>query len=121
MAILRSLDGKFYEIPDDQVNNFLIPEDKVKEKLQACGMAEPGPEAGPPTAEAPTPTVLVQIYGSAGMAGAGAPQGAPPPQAAATGGEVQPYSHYWRNYWRNYWHNYWRNNWYNYWQNWYGG
>ncbi len=31
MAILRSLDGQFYEIPDDQVAKFLIPAEKVKE------------------------------------------------------------------------------------------
>jgi hypothetical protein len=34
MAILRSLDGNFYEIPDDVAARYLIPPDKVKEKLK---------------------------------------------------------------------------------------
>jgi hypothetical protein len=33
MAILRSLDGRFYEIPDELVFRYLIPADKVKERL----------------------------------------------------------------------------------------
>jgi hypothetical protein len=37
MAILRSLDGKFYEIPDEVVSRYLIPEDKVREKVRAGG------------------------------------------------------------------------------------
>jgi hypothetical protein len=37
MAILRSLDGKFYEIPDEVVSKYLIPEDKVREKVSAGG------------------------------------------------------------------------------------
>jgi len=37
MAILRGLDGKFYEVPDTQLDSYLIPEDKVKEKMsEAC-------------------------------------------------------------------------------------
>jgi hypothetical protein len=37
MAILRSLDGKFYEIPDELVSIYLIPADKVKERLSSTG------------------------------------------------------------------------------------
>jgi hypothetical protein len=37
MAIVRSLDGKFYEIPDDLLSRYLIPEDKIKEKLTGNG------------------------------------------------------------------------------------
>jgi hypothetical protein len=34
MAILRSLDGNYYEIPDDVAARYLIPADKVKERLK---------------------------------------------------------------------------------------
>jgi hypothetical protein len=37
MAILRSLDGNFYEIPDELLSSFLIPADKVKERLRGTG------------------------------------------------------------------------------------
>jgi hypothetical protein len=37
MAILRSLDGKFYEIPDELLASYLIPADKVKERLKGDG------------------------------------------------------------------------------------
>jgi hypothetical protein len=37
MAILRSLDGKFYEIPDDLLSRYLIPADKVKERVRGDG------------------------------------------------------------------------------------
>jgi hypothetical protein len=37
MAILRSLDGKFYEIPDEALSGYLIPEEKVKERLKSSG------------------------------------------------------------------------------------
>ena len=37
MAILRSLDGKFYEIPDDLVSRYLIPADKVQERVKGNG------------------------------------------------------------------------------------
>ena len=38
MAILRSLDGKFFEIPDDEVQKYEMSEEKVKE----MGGAEQG-------------------------------------------------------------------------------
>jgi hypothetical protein len=34
MAILRSLDGKFYEIPDNLLSGYQIPPDKVKERMK---------------------------------------------------------------------------------------
>jgi hypothetical protein len=37
MAILRSLDGNFYEIPDDLASRYLIPADKVKERVEDNG------------------------------------------------------------------------------------
>ena len=54
---LRSKDGKFYEIPNDQVAQYLIPADKVAETLRALGAGPaqqvqayhmPSPSFGPP-------------------------------------------------------------------------
>jgi hypothetical protein len=37
MAILRRLDEKFYEIPDEVLSSYQIPEEKVKERLESHG------------------------------------------------------------------------------------
>lgn len=68
MAILRALDGRFYEVPDDQAGKFAVPEDKVKDKLDQAGVVNEGPpppDEGPPpyAMMASGPTVLVQIFG----------------------------------------------------------
>src|SRR5262249_61266016 len=75
MAILRSLDGRFFEIPDNQVEQFLIPEDKVKEKLEGAGapMVPPagdGGQGGPPSG---SPTIVGQIFGASPAGPAGPP------------------------------------------------
>lgn len=114
MAVLRSVDGKFYEIPDKEVEKYLIPEDKVKEKLQAAGApamppSEP-PPSGPPGAGAAT--IVVQIYGATPMSGPG-PSSAPPPEMqSGAAPEVQPYG-----WWNNWWHNR-HGGWNNWWHNW---
>jgi hypothetical protein len=109
MAILRALDGTFYEIPDDQVERFKIPEDQLKDKLGAQAPAGGGPEEEPPPSQGGgtgSPLVNVQIYHMGGGPGSA-------PGGAQGGGEmaVQPYD--WRNWrnWRNWWD--WRN-----WRNW---
>jgi hypothetical protein len=43
--ILRSIDGKFYEIPDVEVAQYLIPADKVQETLRAIS-PPPSQQAG---------------------------------------------------------------------------
>ncbi len=116
MAILRSLDGRFFEIPDDQLNQFLIPAEQVKDKLDAAGAPQvpPGPQGGGPgpgPESSGAPTILVQII-------AAPPHGssAPPPTSAPTGeaaptSEVQPYG-WWNNWWHNArpgWNNWWHN------------
>jgi hypothetical protein len=35
MAILRSIDGQFYNVPDSQLNAMLVPAEQVKAKLNA--------------------------------------------------------------------------------------
>ncbi len=115
MAIVRGVDGTFYEVPDDQLAHFKIPEDKLKEKLGSQAPTEGAPpQEGPPHegGGAPTsPLVNVAIYyaGQGGMSTP--PPGGGAPAGSSTEGAVQPYD--WRN-WRN-----WRNwyNWYN-WRNW---
>jgi hypothetical protein len=110
MAILRALDGTFYEVPDDQVAKYKIPDDKVKEKLGAQAPTEGAPQEAPPEGGAPvSPLVNVHIY-YAGQGQGGAPGAAG--AAAGAEGAVQPYD--WRNWnnWRNWrnWNN-WRNHW----------
>ena len=87
MAILRSVDGKFYELSDDELEQYQVSEDLVSQIAQAIGGGGSGgpvgaPEAGPGGDEGP-------------------------------GGDVEPYHHrhrYRRRYrWRNCWHNSWRN------------
>ena len=36
MAILRSIDGKFYNIPDEQLDQHFVPAEEVKSKLAAA-------------------------------------------------------------------------------------
>ena len=110
MAILRALDGTFYEVPDDQVAKYKIPDDKLKEKLGTQAPGDSAPE-GPPESGggSVSPLVNVQVYYS-GQGAGGPPSGAP----GGAEGAVQPYDHHWNNWrnWRNWsnWSN-WRNRW----------
>ena len=140
MPVLQAMDGKFYDIPDDQASQFEVPREKVKELLEKSGVpatqggpgpSQPqgqgqprGPGGGPSGGPgAPPPSVLVQIYGTQPTQNYGPPPGQPqqqPPQQgepAQGGGEgdgdVNPYW-WWRNitFYRP-WGNYWPN-----WGNW---
>ena len=74
MAILRGLDGKFYEIADDELGGFEIAPDRLNEVL---GPAEdPGPDDGPNEA----PQVVIEIHGG----GADVDPGPPPDDGAET-------------------------------------
>jgi hypothetical protein len=46
MAILRSLDGDYYEVPDDHLSGYRIPASTVKEKAQCC-VQDCGPGGDP--------------------------------------------------------------------------
>ncbi len=122
MAILRSVDGKFYEVPDKDLEKFEIPADQIKDKLGDAAQAEPGgpggPGAGPggPGAGGGGGSqVVIQILGGANAGGGagGLGDGAGAPQAGEDGDEVQPYWGWWRNHWRNCWRNHWNNCWRN--------
>lgn len=48
MAILRSVEGKFYEVPDKELSKLEVPAEKVKDLIGPEGGAgAPGPQAGP--------------------------------------------------------------------------
>ncbi len=110
MAILRSVDGKFYEVPDKDLDKFEIPSDQVREKLgdlgQASGPGGAGPGGPGGGGGAGGSQVVIQIHGAQQMGGGAAGQ---PPSAGEDGDEVQPYWGWWRNCWRNCWRNHWRN------------
>lgn len=107
MAILRSSDGKFYDIADDQLEGRLIPAEQIKEKLGAVGV---GPDEGPvgPGPQMVVPgtggQVVIQIYTSSPDAG-----GYEAPQGGGESGEgsVEAHGYCWR---RNYFNNCWRRN-----------
>ena len=142
MPVLQAMDGKFYDIPDDQASQFEVPREKVKELLEKAGAPAPqggggpgpgqgqgqmqpqGPGGAPgPSGGAPPPSVLVQIYGAQPMQSYGPPPGQqqPPPQqqgepgqgGGSADGDVNPYW-WWRNitFYRP-WGNFWPN-----WGNW---
>ena len=81
MAILRALDGTFYEVPDDALDQYAIPADELKAKLE--NLEEELPETEPPPTEAyyppsPTPLVNVQVFGSVPEMGTTGPPAAEP-------------------------------------------
>lgn len=91
MAILRSSDGKFYEVPDEQLDSYEIPSEEVKEKLDEAGEMQAGPRGGMGPGELP-PGVVIQVYGGRGKGGQGGRTG---PQTGGSGqqGEVQAYNY----------------------------
>jgi hypothetical protein len=105
MAILRSNDGKFYDISDEQLEGKLIPAEQIKEKLSSVGVGPaegpvgPGPQMMVPGASG---QVVIQIYTSAEGAGV---YEAPPEEGGE--GDVEAHGYCWR---RNYFSNCWRRN-----------
>jgi hypothetical protein len=92
MAILKSADGKFYDVPDSQLESLEIPADQVKQRLAEAGGGGPasGPGPGPgPGRGGRAPQVLIQVFGS--RAGGFAQTGAPAATAQACESEVEPY------------------------------
>ena len=48
MAILRGVDGMFYDVPDDKLESFAIPADEVKQRLEDSNFpTSSGPDGGP--------------------------------------------------------------------------
>jgi len=109
MAILRSSDGRFYDVADDQLEDKMIPAEEVKERLGEVGVE---PSSGPvgPGPEMVVPgtggQVVIQIYTgqSEGPPPTGGPEG---PQGQEPQGDVEAHGWCWR---RNWFSNCWRRN-----------
>ena len=129
MPILQAMDGKFYDVPDDQAETYEVPRDQVKSLLEKAGVPAtqgPGPSSGPqpgqgPQGQGPGPgqgyappasaPVVVQIFAAQPGGQPGPMAGSPPPGDQGKGGDVDPYWWYWRNVtyyrpWTNFWGNY---------------
>ena len=122
MAILRSLEGTFYEIEDSELDKYKVPPEKVKSMMEGVAAMPQGPRGpqgcGPGSGPGgQSPQIIVQFI----TQGAPAIQGPPPPRPqAAEGGEeekVEPQQFVVGWGWANYhdWHN-WSN--YHHWHNW---
>jgi hypothetical protein len=125
VAILRSLEGKFYDIPDEDAHKYEVPREQVKDLLAKAGGPPPagghggpghgGPGHGGPHG-GPTPPVVINVFAGGGGPGGGAPGGGGPGGGAPGGGgpggggapegDVDPYWWWWNNYWPNWWGNY---------------
>ena len=108
MAILQSMDGRFYRIPEEEVEKFLVPADKVEETLRAVSAtqpqaAAPAPAQGPMPAPGPAPmgrpmncgapSVVIIVGGGAPQQPFGGGSGPQQPMAApAAPGQVQAYN-----------------------------
>ena len=112
MAILRSMDGRFYRIPDEEAGKFLVPADKVEETLRAAGAAQP--QAAAPAAScapmgASAPSVII-IAG--GRAPQDMPMGGPQQFPAAQPRPSQMQAYHWHHGPHGWWGGYY--NYYNY-------
>jgi hypothetical protein len=106
MAVVRSLEGTFYDIPDSELGQYKVPADKVKGLMEAAGQKAPSSPGQQPGGQGQggasgSPQILVQFI----VQGQGGAQ--QKPQAAPAEGEekVEP-QWYWIN-WANW------ANWYN--------
>ena len=117
MAIVRSQDGKFYDVDDNALEGKEVKREDLPKELQGRGEAEPGGAGvGGGGMGAGNLAGLIQII-------VNLPEGAPPPtggkpgegaQAGAGGEEdVAGHNFCWANNWRNVWRNCWRNCWRN--------
>ena len=119
MAILRSLEGAFYEIDDSELDKYKVQPEKVKSMMESIAAMPRGPQGHGPSCGPVehSPQIVVQFI----TQGAPSTQGLPParPQTAAGGEDekVEPQQFVVGWGWSNYsdWHN-WRN--YQHWHNW---
>src|SRR5579862_21881 len=104
MAIVRSREGSFFDVPDEELKKY----EKKAEDVQGCS-AEAGQEQGPGGpgggggGGASPVQIIVNYAGGMGGGGQGAPSG------GGSGDVKGRYCGHWHNCWRNCWRNYWRN------------
>ncbi|MCE5242826.1 MAG: hypothetical protein ABFD98_06710 [Syntrophobacteraceae bacterium] len=65
MAILRSLEGTFYDVPDSELDKFQVPPDQVKGLMESAGQKPP---------QGPKQQQQQQTFQVSGDASRGAPQ-----------------------------------------------
>jgi hypothetical protein len=65
MAILKSVDGRFYDVPDSQLDRLLIPAEQVKERLGAAGALTGGGGHSGGSRSGPVSHVFIQVFGGA--------------------------------------------------------
>ena len=101
MAILRSSDGKFYDVDDSVLAGKEVKPENAPQGAQGGSPPDGGGGIGGLGG-------LIQIIVNVPPGGGGSPdagQGAP----AGDEGDVEGHRRCWGNYWRNCWRNYWRN------------
>ncbi len=107
MAVVRSLEGTFYDVPDSELERYKVPDDQAKCLMESPGMKmmNPGqqPSGGAPGG---SPQILVQFITQ------GPPQQVQQGQEGQEAVEPQWYHHH------HHWHRWYWVNWYN-WHNWY--
>lgn len=111
MAILRSQDGKFYEVPDEQASEFEMSEEQVKEMGgdQAEDQQQLAPAGGAdmqmPGGDASGGITVNLNFGGGGGGGGMMPQPGPQAQGEQQGenkeGEEDVQGHGWRYIYRN--------------------
>ncbi|MCX7825912.1 MAG: hypothetical protein N2689_10180 [Verrucomicrobiae bacterium] len=68
MAILRSMDGRFYQVPDEELAQHVIPADKLIETMRAAGYCVPATGV---QSVAPTAGMVMAYHGPPGPPGPG--------------------------------------------------
>jgi len=109
MAVVRSLEGTFYDIPEGELDQYKVPADKVKGLMEAAGQKLPSNPGQQPAQSqfqsgggSGSPQILVQFI----VQGQGAAQQKQPQGPPAEGEEKVEPQWYWIN-WANW------ANWYN--------
>jgi len=109
MAVVRSLEGTFYDIPDSEIEKYKVPADQVKGLMESAGQKLPQnpvqQPAGGGRQPGGQPQVLVQVIVQSPGGGA-PPQGQQPQGPPPEGEEKVDPQWYWIN-WANW------SNWYN--------
>ena len=85
MTILSSIDGKFYDVPDEECGRYEVPADKVKDVLEAMDSELGGEHGGVAPYGAPAPHVVIHVSGNGAMIEEFDPDADP------EGSDVEPY------------------------------
>jgi|GEM_PF-1746127 len=120
MAIVRSQEGHFFEVPDTELSKYAMKQEDIPESAKASPDLTQGTGMGPMGSgggQGVSPVqIIVNYMGGMGGGMGGGPQGGEgQAQGAEAGAQGQKqdvggrYCGHWHNCWRNCWRNYWRN------------